>query len=73
MIPPEPPVGAVLAYRRYLDGRAYDYVSLRAGDGLWYTTGGTTAQGVTWPALWAAVELCGSAFVATAWAVLEAP
>lgn len=47
----EPPVGSVIAYRVKLGGRDYDYVSLRAGNGLWYSTGSGTPQGVRWDAL----------------------
>lgn len=54
----EPPVGSVIAYRVKLGGRDYDYVSLRAGNGLWYTTG-NTAQGATWPKLIGALRSQG--------------
>lgn len=36
----EPPLGTVLAWqKRTVDGTLLDYVSFRAGNGNWYTTG----------------------------------
>jgi len=55
----EPPVGSVIAYRVKLGGRDYDYVSLRAGNGLWYSTGSGTPQGVDWDALSNAMKYQG--------------
>lgn len=72
--PEEPPRGAVLAYQRLGHGGAtLDYVSFRAGDGRWYTTGKNSAQGVDWQTLWAAVRMhaSGPVMYATAWQPLE--
>lgn len=74
--PEEPPRGSVLAYQRLGHGGAVlDYVSLRAGDGRWYTTGRNPAQGVDWRDLWAAVrhQAAGPIRYATAWAELIPP
>jgi len=54
--PDGPPIGTVLRFRIKHTAGLYDYAALRAGDGLWYTTGATSAQGVTWPAFAAAVR-----------------
>lgn len=47
-LPDQPPVGTVLAYVVRLGDRDYHYASLRAGDGRWYSTGGSAAQAVDW-------------------------
>lgn len=48
----EPPVGTVVAFSVvHLGGKVYDYASIRAGNGLWYTTGGRAMQGVIWSKL----------------------
>jgi hypothetical protein len=48
----EPPVGTVVAFSVvHLGGKVYDYASVRAGNGLWYTTGGRAMQGVAWSKL----------------------
>lgn len=54
-IPPEPPIGTVFCYQRLLGGKHYTYVSVRTGDGRWWTTG-NSKQGVTWPELVAALR-----------------
>lgn len=54
-VPPEPPVGTVFCYQRLLGGKLYTYVSVRTGDGRWWTTG-SARQGVTWPELVAALR-----------------
>lgn len=55
LVPPEPPVGTVFCYQRLLGGKHYTYVSVRTGDGRWWTTG-NSRQGVTWPELVAALR-----------------
>lgn len=54
----EPPIYTVLAFKiRHPGGsRVYDYAAVRAGDGLWYVTGGETKQGVGWALLVDAVR-----------------
>lgn len=54
----EPPVSTVVAFsvRHPSSRRVYDYAAIRAGNGLWYATGGTTAQGTTWEVLVRAVR-----------------
>jgi hypothetical protein len=75
-VPAEPPVGTVLAYQRRLPGRdggperAYHYASIRAGDGLWYTTGREARQGVNWHALVGVLATAGDVYAATGWAPL---
>jgi hypothetical protein len=74
--PEEPPRGTVLAFQRLgHNGLALDYVSVRAGDGLWYTTGKLALQASTWRNLLAALrgEAVGPIRYATAWAELEVP
>lgn len=55
LVPPEPPIGTVFCYQRLLGGKHYTYVSVRTGDGRWWTTG-NSRQGVTWPELVAALR-----------------
>jgi hypothetical protein len=75
-VPAEPPVGTVLAYQRRLRGRdggperSYHYASIRAGDGLWYTTGREARQGVHWHALVEVLATVGDVYAATGWAPL---
>jgi hypothetical protein len=75
-VPAEPPVGTVLAYQRRLPGRdggperAYHYASIRAGDGLWYTTDREARQGVNWHALVGVLATVGDVYAATGWAPL---
>lgn len=72
--PEEPERGTVLAYQRLgHSGVTLDYLSFRAGDGLWYTTGEKARQGVKWGDLWAAVRSTsvGPVRYATAWAELQ--
>lgn len=67
----EPAVGTVLTYqRRVPGGRVLDYVTFRAGNGLWYTTGGQTGQGVRWHEMVEALRAGGVEVMhaATAWA-----
>jgi hypothetical protein len=74
--PEEPPRGSVLAYQRLGNaGRMLDYVSFRAGDGKWYTTGKLAVQGVPWSVFWDAVRVhaVGPIHYATAWAKLDLP
>jgi len=74
--PDEPARGTVLAYQRVgHSGAVLDYVSVRAGDGRWYTTGGAAKQGVDWAELWSAVRqwAAGPVRYPTAWAELDAP
>jgi hypothetical protein len=52
----EPPVGSAIAYRVRLGERNYDYVSVRAGNGLWYTTGGKVMQAARWDVLTGALR-----------------
>lgn len=67
--PEEPPISTVLAYQR--EGRSgvtLDYISFRANDGRWYTTGGGAKQGVSWSELWAMLRtLETSVWVAASW------
>lgn len=53
---PEPPIGSVIHYRLNLGGKLFTYVSLRAENGLWYTTGGGTKQNATWEELAAGIQ-----------------
>lgn len=53
--PPEPPIGTVIRYAIDHGGKLYTYVSLRAENGLWYTTGGAN-QNATWAQLFAALK-----------------
>jgi hypothetical protein len=73
----EPPRGAVLAYQSLgYSGVHLDFVSVRAGNGLWYTTGGKSAsQGLKWSDLWASIRrhAVGAVRYATAWAELDFP
>jgi len=74
--PEEPPRGSVLAYQRLgRAGRMLDYVSFRAGDGKWYTTGKLAAQGVDWATFWEAVRMhaAGPIMYATEWQPLNMP
>lgn len=47
-LPPEPPIGSVIKFQLNLGGKLYTYASLRADNGLWYTTGGGSKQNATW-------------------------
>jgi hypothetical protein len=68
--PMEPELGTVLAYSVELGGKTYHYASNRAGDGRWYTTGGSAIQGVDWTTLADALRTNAAAVcVATGWAV----
>lgn len=51
--PEEPPDGTVIRFNMQFggSGTVYDYAALRAGDGLWYTTGPRSPKGYTWDAL----------------------
>lgn len=82
-MPDEPTKGTVLAYQiTFLPtrndgykGATYDYVSFRAGNGQWYTTGSRRVEmGESWDELWARItrrgEL-GKVKYATAWAELS--
>ena len=45
----EPPIGTVIAYQMTgTGGVKLDYVTFRAGDGKWYTTGKLALQGASW-------------------------
>jgi hypothetical protein len=44
----EPQPLSVIQFRVRHGENLYDYAALRAANGLWYTTGGETRQGVTW-------------------------
>jgi len=71
--PEEPPRGTVLAYQRVgRNGLLLDYLSFRAGDGKWYTTGKMSLQGVTWRDLLGALRTAavGPIRYATGWAEL---
>lgn len=46
-----PPCGSVIQFQVQLGGNVYDYASIRAGDGKWYTTGDKALQGVDWRTL----------------------
>lgn len=57
-LPDEPttddPDGALVLWftRRFRHGGTqYTYAAVKAGDGLWYLTGGTSPQGLTWDRL----------------------
>lgn len=72
-MPVEPPVGTVLVYQRQLGGgintkRTYHYASIRAGNGLWYTTGQEARQGVSWHELCEVLATVGDVHTPTAWA-----
>lgn len=74
--PDEPAKGTVLAYQRAgAGGRVLDYVSFRAGDGKWYTTGRTGQNGVTWTRFWESLmtHRVLSLKIATAWSDLSLP
>lgn len=75
-IPGEPPRGTVLAYqitffpaatrvlekdeRRRVTGTTYDYVSFRAGNGSWYTTGKRACEEPeTWDDFWSRLNSRG--------------
>lgn len=50
--PPEPVAGTVIRFTMDFNGsREYDYAAIRAGDGLWYTTGPRSPKGYTWDQL----------------------
>lgn len=68
----EPPVGTVIAYQTTGWGDVIlDYVTFRAGNGRWYTTGRHVAQGTTWEDVRRALRAAnGPARYATAWAEL---
>jgi hypothetical protein len=87
-IPDEPPRGTVLAYQitfypslsdqRLKKGpvKTYDYVSFRAGNGEWYTTGrmGRDAGPENWNEFWNRLHsrgVVGEIRYATAWGLLE--
>lgn len=74
--PEEPPLGTVLAYqRRALSGKILDYVSFRASDGKWYTTGKLGSNGVSWSSVWdwLVSEKTIAVKFATDWAELTMP
>lgn len=56
-LPEEPELDAdgeplVICFRRTFSKRGtrqYDYAAIKAGDGLWYTTGPRTPKGYKWP------------------------
>lgn len=47
----------------------YTYASVRAGDGLWYSTGPTAPKGYTWEKLyqWIVQDTHATIWVATTW------
>lgn len=59
VMPPEPGVGHAIAYTVQGADRQLYYVSLRAGNGFWYTTGGRAQQGVAWRELVAGMRRAG--------------
>lgn len=74
--PEQPPKGSVIAYQRMAaSGVILDYVSFRAGDGHWYTTGEGPRQRVSWSTLWVAIRTnaYGAVRYATAWAEMDLP
>jgi hypothetical protein len=71
---PEPDAGTIIAFTKRYPGalQAYDYVALRAQNGLWYRTGGSTVRMA--PMGW--TELLdfigdGGLRIATAWATVR--
>lgn len=81
-MPDEPPRGAVIAYQlSFTPPRStgfstalYDYVSFRAGDGRWYTTGKRgNVSGETWDDLFNRIQrkLVGPIKYVTAWDLLH--
>lgn len=82
-MPDEPPRGAVIAYqltfpmgsgRAVRAGMIYDYVSFRARDGKWYTTGKRAAiSGETWDDLFPRIQrsLAGPVKYVTEWSDLH--
>jgi hypothetical protein len=52
MVPEEPDSSSVVLWSgRFSGGRPYRFASIDAGGGVWYTTGDTTRQGITWEQL----------------------
>jgi hypothetical protein len=51
--PDEPRAGTVIqfAMQFQLHSTVYDYAAIKAGDGLWYTTGPRSPKGYTWDEL----------------------
>lgn len=82
-MPDEPPRGTVIAYqltfpmgsgRAVRAGMMYDYVSFRARDGKWYTTGKRAAiSGETWDDLFPRIQrsLAGPVKYVTEWSDLH--
>lgn len=67
----EPPVGTVIAWqKRAPDGTVLDYVSFRAGNNRWYTTGVRESSFRSWDAMLTQLRMYSdeSAQYATAWA-----
>lgn len=51
-LPEEPDANpAIVYFRKDFGGRDYDYAAVKAGDGLWYTTGPKSPKGYTWESL----------------------
>lgn len=51
-LPEEPEADpAIVYFRKDFGGKDYDYAAVRAGDGLWYTTGPKSPKGYTWESL----------------------
>lgn len=75
-LPQEPttddPDGALVVWfeRKFNQGgRLYTYAAVKAGDGLWYTTGPRSPKGYTWDALmeWLDDDLTSTIWVAAGW------
>lgn len=56
--PEGPPIGSVMKFEIQHPSSAmmYTYAAIRAGNGLWYVTGGETQQGVSWGILIEAIR-----------------
>lgn len=52
-LPEEPPEGSVIRFNMQFGGHGtvYDYAAIRAGDGMWYTTGPRSPKGYSWDSL----------------------
>lgn len=53
-------------------GKRYTYSAVKAGDGLWYTTGPSSPKGYTWAQLidWVMGDADATMWVATEWSAL---
>lgn len=81
-LPDEPttddPDGALVVWFRHkfnTRSKSYTYAAVKAGDGLWYTTGPASPKGYTWDELmdWheSEVNVDKTVWVATEWAEVD--